>query len=384
MTLDPRYQSTVPAPLDGMDAEAPAAPPAAETRRADYEVAGTAGAEMADALAVVRQALDALVQSGKIGKADVRQVAEALDAAAKVAMQGRLLGKVASGSIRHSNEQVCLDEVLAQLLDGRQAALQGAGIELRRAIRPVTVVVDKDLVTALVDAALEWALKPGQKLEVSLEIKNWPAHGLLRIRTRQKVRASASSGEDEREKLSWHLVTELARAVGATLDRMRSPGETLLMLEFARTVREMEGISAMEVELGMPSAIGSSTRVLAGHRALIVTSDIRLREEAKAICQSMGLEVDNVPSSQLALQRCETEPPDIILVDERFNDEQFEVLRAQLAQRHANFPLIEIAYGRVAAHPIIGWGTDKMTSISRAELAAQLPQALAMEMSKIV
>ena len=223
---------------------------------------------------------------------------------------------------------------------------------------------------------------PCYRLEVSLEIKDWPAHGLLRIKTLQSDRTKDPTPEPDAEKLSWHLVTEIGRAVGATLDRVKSPGETLLMIEFPRTVREMDGLTAMEVELGIPSAIGTSSRVLAGHRALIVTSDVKLREEVKRICGAMGLVVDNVPSSLLAVHRCEAEPPDVIVVDERFNDERFDQLRLRLTHKQVNFPMVEIAYGGNSAQATAGWGGDTMTRVSRTELASQLPQALALEMSK--
>ena len=296
-------------------------------------------------------------------------------------MQGRLLAKIASGSVRHDNEQVGLDRILNQLLDVRSLAQQ-RGARLVRKIRPVVVIIDQDMVTALMEAALDWAIEPGLGVEVTLEIKDWPAHGLLRIKTTRN--GDAHGPPSVQEKLSWHLVSEIGRAVGATIDRVKSPGETLLMIEFPRTVREMEGLTAMEVELEVPSAIGSSSRVLAGHSVLIVSSDIKLREEVKQVCRKMGLTVDNVPSSQLAAQRCEVEPPDLIVVDERFNDERFEALRSRLTIEQPNFPLVEIAYARDQSSALAGWSAGGITRVSRSRLAAELPQALALEMSKLL
>ena len=51
--------------------------------------------------------------------------------------------------------------------------------------------------------------------------------------------------------------------------------------------------------------------------------------------------------------------------------------------QQANFPLVEIAYGGSPAQATVGWGGDNMTRVSRAELATQLRQAPAEEMSKI-
>lgn len=381
VTIDHRFSSTVPAPLDGVIETAAAVEPADAMRRLEFEVTGTAAAELATVLVGLRAALDALLADGTLNRTQARPMEVAMEAAARIVMHGRLLAKVATGSVRHNHVQTSLDQILRLALDNRLKS-SGHGMEVRRRIKPVMVVVDRDLAAALVDALLDWALGPGKTVDVTLEIKDWPAHGLLRVNTTQEVRTE--DVPDPQERLSWHLVTEICRAIGATLDRVQSAGQTLVMVEFPRTVREMEGISAMEVDLGAAGHAGDGARMLAGHRALIVSSDVKLREEIKKVCQDMGLTVDTVPSSTLAAQRCEQELPDLIIVDERFNDGRFGQLRARLASRQANFPSIEIAYSEDAALSLEGWGNGGMTRVSRKQLGSQLPQALALEMSKVL
>ncbi|MCY7306381.1 MAG: hypothetical protein LH632_09555 [Rhodoferax sp.] len=191
----------------------------------------------------------------------------------------------------------------------------------------------------------------------------------------------AEDETDQQERLSWHLVTEMCRTIGAALHRVQSAGQTLVMVEFPRTVREMEGLSAMEVDLSTADHAGDGARLIAGHRALIVSSDVKLREQVKKVCQDIGLTLDNVPSSTLAAQRCEQELQDLIIVDERINDERFGRLRARLPSRQANFPSIEITYSENAALSLEGGG---MARVSRKQVGSQLPQALALEMSKIL
>ena len=355
--------------------------PSEGMRRLEFEVTGAAASELATVLVKLRKALDALIGAGTLDRSQTRPIETAMEEAARIVMHGRLLAKIAGGSVRQNHAQTSLDQILWQALDKRMRH-PDHGMQLQRHIKPVAVVVDRDMATALIDAVLDWALAPGKSIDVSLEIKDWPAHGLLRIHATEAVQVQEDV--DEHERLSWHLVTELCRAIGATLDRVKSPGQTLVMIEFARTVRELEGVSAMEVDLGAASGSGNSARVLAGHRALIISSDVKLREEVKRICQDMGLDVDNVPSSLLAAQRCEQEQPDVIVVDERFNDERFGQLRARLLSRQANFPLIEIAYSCDAPLSLEGWGSGGMTRVSRVQLASQLPQALALEMSKVL
>ena len=379
MSFDNRYSSTVPAPLEGLTLASSPVESAAELRRPEYEATGAAGAELADVVAQLRRLITSLATSVPLAPAQAGPLLHLVDDAARIAMQGRLLAKLTSGSVRQHNEQVHLDQLLGQLLDDKSGGGPPA-FAVRRAILPATVIVDRDLVTALIDTALEWAMEPGRLLEVSLQIKDWPAHALLRIGTVTDTQPMAE--EPAPERLGWYLVTEIARLLGVTVDRVCSAGQLLLMLEFPRTVRELDGLTAMEVEFGAPNAIGDSSRVLAGHRALIISSDVKLREEAKRVCREMGLVVDNVPSSMLAAQRCAADPPDVLIVDERFNDEQFQQVRKQLCLRQPDFPVVEIVYNG----PILmaGWGGDGMTRVARQELLTQLPQALALEMSKLL
>lgn len=379
MTFDNRYSSTVPAPLDGMPPTPNPQEPAGERRRVEFEVAGAVGAELAPVLVRMRLAMDALVKACPAAAAHAGAVLRCVEDASRMARQSRLLARLAGGEVRHRNEPVRLDEILESLLATHVQAA-GTSVTVQRAITPATVIVDRDLISALVDAALETAVEPGHRLELSLHIKDWPAHAVLRIGSAAPMQAV--SEDPDHEHLSWYLVSEIARLLGVTVDRVRSPGQTLMLFEFPRTVRELDGLTAMEVEMDLPSAAGDSSRVLAGHRALIISSDVKLREDAKRVCREMGMLVDNVPSSALAAQRCAMDPPDVLIVDERFNDERFHQLREQLGARHPDFPVVEIAYSGAAS--MATWGSGDTTRVTRADLSAQLPQALVLEMSKVL
>ncbi len=379
MTFDNRYSSTVPAPLEGIPPTPDPLEVAGEVRRAEFEAAGAVGAELTPVLVRMRLAMDALVKAHPAAVPHAGAVLQCVEDAARIARQSRLLARLAGGEVRHHNESIRLDQLLEAQLDTRMQAI-GPSVVLQRAITPATVIVDRDLVSALVDAALDAIMAPGHRVELSLHIKEWPAHAVLRIGAAAPVRAV--SEEPDHERLSWYLVSEISRLLGVTVDRVRSPGQILMMFEFPRTVRELDGLTAMEVEMDLPSAAGDSSRVLAGHRALIISSDVKLREDAKRVCREMGMLVDNVPSSALAAQRCAMDPPDVLIVDERFNDERFHQLREQMSARHPDFPVVEIAYS--GAPSVASWGSSSNTRVARADLLKQLPQALVLEMSKVL
>ena len=379
MTFDNRYSSTVPAPLDGIPPTPNPQEAAGEVRRAEFEAAGAVGTELTPVLVRMRLALDALVKAHPMATQHAGAVLHCVEDASRIAKQSRLLARLAGGEVRHHNEPIRLDQLLESQLDTRLKAT-GPAIVLQRAITPATVIVDRDLVGALVDAALEGAMVPGYHVEVSLHIKDWPAHAVLRISAAAPMQAV--SEEPDHERLSGYLVSEIARLLGVTVDRMRSPGQALMLFEFPRTVRELDGLTAMEVEMDLPSAAGDFSRVLAGHRALIISSDVKLREDAKRVCREMGMLVDNVPSSALAAQRCAMDPPDVLIVDERFNDERFHQLWEQMSARRPDFPVVEIAYSGGAS--AASWGSGGATRVTRADLLAQLPQALVLELSKVL
>ena len=377
MSADSRFSNTNPAAL-GPGPEGTVVP-----RANEYTVAAAMAAQLADPLRTMQRAIVAFVGSGKLTQLQAQPISDAIEMAHRTAQQAELLEQLAAGRVRHVHEQVALDKVVQHALDEWAHWLRQRGVELQRSIRPVAVVADPDLVNTLVDAALEWSAEPGRRLMVSLEMKNWPAHAVLRFKSNQTVTAGArrAAREYHPEKLCWHLVTELATAIGATLDRVESAEESLVMIEFPRTVRQLEGLTAMEMDFGDEAWTGAPSKALSGYRLLVITGDPRLSEDVKRICKGMGMVVDSVPSTQMAVRFSELEKPELIVIDEKYRDQQFNELREDLLRMQPNFPFVEIAYD---ANTLLvsGWMGESMTRVNRDELATQLPQALALEVAK--
>ncbi len=375
MTSDSRFSTTQPAGLGG----------SGESSRADYALAGAMADQLAEPLKTMQRAIAAFIGSGKLTQLQAQPLGDAIELASRIVEQGRLLAQLANGEVRQTHEQLDLDQLMNRALDEWGHWLRLRGVEAYRNIKPVAVVADAQLLGALVDAALDWSATPGQRLVISLEVKNWPAHAVLRFKSNQTVKSGdRSAPEDETpERLSWHLVSELASAIGATLDRVETADEVLVMLEFPRTVRQLEGLTAMEMDLGDGSWSGNPAKALAGYRVLIITADSGLREDVKLICKGLGLIVDSVPSGQMAERFCELERPELIVVDERCRDAAFDQLRDDLLRIHPNFPFVEISYDTNTLL-VSGWMAESMTRVNRNELAGQLPQALAIEMAKVL
>ncbi|MBK9572548.1 MAG: hypothetical protein IPO43_07350 [Rhodoferax sp.] len=385
MTTDSRYLNTVPPGLEG-DMQDPSRPPTAPPPSStDYSLVAAVGGQVDPPLNVVKHALHAWVESGAIAPGLAKPVEDALAELHRLSQNCQLLARVAEGRWQQAHAQLNLDSVVKRALDERAALMHHRGVELHRSIKPVAVLVDFDLVTSLVMAAVEYAARPGTRLFVLLDVKNWPAHALLSFKTTRAVVVAGKPDHthDEPDALNWQLVTEIAYAMGVTVQTTVTADEHTFTLEFPRTVKQLEGLTALEMDAGSESWISTPSQALAGQRVLVITGEAPLREDVKSICRALGLMFDSVPTSAAAIRYCELEQPHLIIVDERIRNDQFNQLRADLLKAEPNFPFIEIGYDS-GTLSIASWVSGNMTRVTRSELATQLPQALTLEFAKVL
>lgn len=384
MGSDHRFSPTVPASLPATAGGVEAAAKPVSRERPDYVLAGVIGLQLSEPLADMQRIVHDLISTGKISRAQVQELSGAIETARRVAMQSQQLARLSRGRLRQSHERLALDGVVKQALAERHQFFHQRGIELVQRIKRVEVIVDPGLLSSLIEAAIDWVSERGRRLTVSLEIKHLPEHGLLVFKSAQTVTSATAfpAAEDEFEKLSWHLLLEIAQSIGATLDRVQSADESVLTIEFPRTVKQLEGLTAVEMDLGTDSWMPSESKSLAGHQLLLITADEALRDDVVDICGNMGLVVDCVDSSEEAGRVVKTDKPHMLIVDERLRDTRFDALWQELLRQNPNFPMIEIA-SDANTLAMASWMSDSMTRVSRGSLRAQLPQVLVLELAKI-
>ncbi len=381
------FSETAPSPLtaEKSGGAGAAAPPAMTSDRADYMLAGIIGAQLSGPLSVMQHVVQEFTSTRKISRSQMQSLMIAIETARTVAKQSQQIARLAGGRLRQSHERLSLDAIINEALDQRAAIFQQRGVELYRNLKHVEVIVDPGLLSSLVDAAIDWACEFGRRLVVTLEIKNWPEHGMFFLKASESVAAGGidSEGRREHDGLSWHLLTEIARTMGVSVDRIASADEGILMIEFPRTVKQLEGLTAVEVDGGGDSALHSESKPLAGHRILIVSMDDALKTNIKMICRSMGLIVDSVPTSLQAVRFCELDVPHMIIIDERLHDETIDELRKDLHKTDPNFPFLEIAMASNTLE-MASWMSDSMTRVSRDSLKSQLPSIMVFELAKVI
>jgi hypothetical protein len=375
------FQGTNPAELSAVR-DSTFVPLAGE--RSDLLLVGVIGVMLSDSFGTMQSVFDELQATGSATHAQLVRFKDALDSARTVAMQSQQIARLGGGRLRQSHEKLKLDEMMRDALLERGKLFRQRGVELYHGLKPVEVIVDPGLLVCLVDAALEWALSMGRKLVITLEMKNWPEHGMLLIRASEGVSQSQPSTEradDSADTLAWYLLVETAGAMGVSIDRITSAAESTLMIEFPRTVKRLEGLTAVEVDTGYDTLYGDS-KPMAGHRILIITNDDLLRHEIQNTARTMGLTTDFVLDSRQAVRFCELDPPHMVIIDERVRDPAFEELCGDLRRIDANYPFIEIASASNVLE-MAGWMSDSMTRLSRDSLRTQLASILAMELAKV-
>ena len=362
---------------DVQPAQDPSPPVQAPT---DYALVGQFGAELAEPINTLHSIVQAFNQTRHMSHAQMVVLVSAVESAMRVTRQSQQIARLAEGRLRQSHERVRLDELLHQALTDLGPTLQAQGIEVFRNIKPVEIIIDPGLLSSLVEAALAWGCSQGKRLVVSLGIKNWPEHGMLAIK------ATSLPGQPARpahlDTLTWQLLVLTAQTMGVTLEReIIENGEALLVLEFARTVKQLEGLTAVEMDASGDSSFHNGTKPMAGMRILLVSNDPLVRAEVDEAGRLLGLMVDKVPSTEQAQRYVKLGMPHLIVIDERLNDDAFERLQNNIRSTDPNFGFIEIADDS-NTFEISSWMSDSMTRVSRDVMRAQLPSVLTLELAR--
>ena len=353
------------------------APPQALT---DYALVGQFGAELAEPINTMHNIVQDFNQSRHMSHAQMVLLVSSVEAAVNVTRQSQQIARLAEGRLRQSHERIRLDELLHQTLSELSPALKARGIDIHRNIKPVEIIIDPGLLSSLVEAALTWGCSQGKRVVVSLGIKNWPEHGILAIKASTPPGSLAPPANADT--LAWQLLVLTAQVMGVTLEReITANGEAMLLMEFARTVKQLEGLTAVEMDASGDSSFHNGTKPMAGMRLLLISNDPMVRAEVDEAGRLLGLMVDKVPSVEQAGRYVKLGMPHLVIIDERLNDDSFGRLQNDITSTDPNLGFIEIA-DESNTFEISSWMSDSMTRVSRDVMRAQLPSVLTLELAR--
>lgn len=371
----PRKSSMSSAPA----ANIPLATPPNAASVPDFALLGQFGSELAGPVAVMHDIVKTFSTTRHMAHAQMRQLLRAVEDAMQVARQSQQIARLAEGRLRQSHEPLRLDELVQQALTERTDAFDARGLAVVRNIKPVEIIVDPGLLSNLIDTAIGWSASSGKRLVVSLGIKNWPEHGILALRTSGLTEAGAESLASD--SLTWQLMHHTALTMGVTLEREVTGAEATLLMEFARTVKQMEGLTAIEIDASGDSQFHNGTKPMAGMRILLISNDSFVCGEVESTGRMLGVQVDTSPSMEKAQSYLRMGLPHLIVIDERLRDEAFDAVRAEIKTIEPNFGFLEIA-DQFNTFEISSWMSDSMTRVSRDVLRAQLPSVLTLELAR--
>lgn len=351
----------------------------------DFALSGLIGLQLSEPLASMQAVLEDIDGTRSVSKEHMHVLRVNVDAARKLAMQSQQIARLASGRLRQSHETMKLDKLVLAALQERSSVFRQRGIDVFQRIRPVEVIVDAALLHSLVDAALDWAAGLGRKLTVTLEMMNWPEHGLLVLKTSHLVDHLPTGSDNvnpNEDTVGWYLLSEICQVMGLSVKKASSAADTSLSIEFARTVKRLGGLSAVEMETGPESMYGES-KPMAGVRLLVVTDDARLQAEIRSICNGTGLVVDCVLNAGHGIRFCELQLPNLVIIDQNMRSPVFDRLYEDLRQTDPDFPFIEIASAANTLE-MAGWTSDSMSRLSRDVLASHLAETVMMDLAKVM
>ena len=340
-----------------------------------FGVLADIGAELSTPLNAMREFVHDVREARGVSEEQMVALAAAIESANQVARSSQQIARLAEGRLRQSHERICLDELLQQAL----VRLTLRGISVEKKIKPVEIIVDAALVSSLVDVSLNWGVAQGEHLTVSLNIKSWPEHAVLIVKSASPVTGTAETSQAD--SLNWHLLTHLAQTMGVKVEReMGADAGSLLMLEFPRTVCRLDGLTSTEIHTGDDSSF-QGTRSMAGQRVLLIANDMLIRASVDEASRLLGLRVDSVTTVTRALQHLRLDMPHVIIIDEKLHDREFDAMVADAKSKEPNIGLVEIANDS-NTFEISSWMDNSMTRLSRDVLKAKLASVLSLELAR--
>jgi CheY-like chemotaxis protein len=225
--------------------------------------------------------------------------------------------------------------------------------------------------------------RPGYRLSITLEMQSMPEHALLNFKARPTV--SDSNPElphaSAPYRLSWWLLVEAAALAQIPLQHSESAQNLSLMLEFRRTVKQLEKSNPMDLSNSTDSWASSHSKLPAGQRILLVTADAGLVDVIAPLCRSSHVILDSVSSTEQASARCEAERPHMLIFDQRLSGLGLESIRRELLAADPQMPVLEVTDDQHSL-TMTSWVDDAIERINRDNLTNKLPSVLARLLGK--
>jgi hypothetical protein len=357
------------------------------------ELVAQMGRETAAPLTTATELVNAFATTGKIDRAGLRAIREAMDRVRRIGIIAQQISRFASGRVKPASEKLNLTQVLRDVLAQRGRETLTRGIELHQELAQADVIVDAAMLSALLQAMLDWSFDHARaRITVRLELKSWPEHACLSCRfhhvppdevSDDAASPSGSPLQSVAQKLDtmpWQLLRRLVPPLGLVLKRDDTAADTHLSLEFPRTVGN-QLISLTGLDDNDEATAGRNSQPMAGSHVLVIASRRETRNAIRETVRSMGLMVDYVTSIDEAREFCGHGLPHAIIYEAALAGTNFQKLRAEWAAEAPTLAFIEISE-EGHGHAVSDLGGVRTSRIGRNAVLTALPSALTAELAQ--
>lgn len=342
------------------------------------DLVGNLADQLTEGVSALHNVADQLLAKGRISKVEHRALSVPADRVKQAGVNAQQILRFYGGRIRQSHEKVHMGELVEGVLQERKAELGILGIALRRKLKPVEVLIDPTVAHTFVNAVLDWGLPFGSRIDLRMDLNNWPEHARLHMRvSNDGVPPSSHVNPDS---LSWTLIRQIA-LVGGGIDVERSfteDGVSFTAL-FTRTVQAVDGISAIDLSDDHSSMFKS----LSGTYVLTISPSLQIRADVRDALREIGIVSDSVVDFEQARDAIRARMPNLIVVDSEIKDAAFEAFRRELLREMFEFPFVEISPDD-SSFDMSGFGEFSMAKVGRGNIREALGTAVMFELAKMM
>jgi hypothetical protein len=378
--------------IQDMDLLDPGLPPLASSRQSvepldPQALIAQLGSEVASTLSSALERVATLAATGRIDRDSLRALRDEIDLARRAGIMGQQVVRLGNGRVHLAKERLNLTGLLRDSLLQRSREIDARGIEVRQVFAAAEVMSDATLLFSLLQTLLDWSFEHAVSLvDLTLDVKNWPAHARLTaaFSHRPPDEASAShAGANEEPTLntmSWRLLQQTALVLGLKLERRDTPGTTQLALEFPDTLAaRLPGLETLDAAVSSSQAHNSQP--LAGRHVIVLSGRREVRNVVREALRPMGLMVDFVSSVEEAQELCADGLPHAMIYEAGLAGERFERLRTEMLNELPTLAFIRIAE-QGKAFEVLNLGGRQFASVGRDAIIETLPAALMFELSR--
>ncbi|MGV3727488.1 hypothetical protein [Hydrogenophaga sp.] len=334
--------------------------------------------QVTEGVSALQNTIDLLLAKGRISKLEHRALSIPADRIKLSGISAQQIHRFYAGRIRQSHEKVGMSDLVEGVLQERKKEFTVLGIELRRKLKPVEVLIDPTVAHTFVNAVLDWGLPFGNRVDVRLDLNAWPQHARLQVRVSND--GLPPSSQACADSLSWILVRQIALAAGGIeIDRQLTDEGVSFTAMFTRTVQAVDGISAVDLSDDHSSMFKS----LSGVYVLTISPTLQIRADVRDALREIGIMSDSVVDFRQAREAIVSRMPNLIVVDAAIKDSGFDQFRRELLREVFEFPFVEISPDD-SSFDMSGFGEFSMAKVGRGNIREALGTAVMFELAKMM